>query len=71
LTAVWHQDLPSQLLRSTLRKFMDVTEDLGAAMTTIAPQDLEEDPDLVVVTPNICKAAFPFLLAHSGDPAPK
>lgn len=47
---------------------MDVTEDLGAAMTTIAPQDLEADPDLVVVTPNICKAAFPFFTCTQWRP---
>ena len=45
------QKADPRLLRSTVRRFMEVTEDLGHAMG----EKLEEQDVVVVVTSNICK----------------
>ena len=46
------QKADPRLLRSTVRRFMEVTEDLGHAM---GEAKLEEQDVVVVVTSNICK----------------
>ena len=63
LDLIW-EDLGSQLLTSTVRRFMDVTEDLGIAMADVLTEkNLKEmGSGIVFVTPNICKF---FQILHS------
>ena len=67
LDLVW-EDLGSQLLTSTVRRFMDVTEDLGIAMADVLTEkNLKEmGSGIVFVTPNICKFLTFYSLAKNA-----
>ncbi len=67
LDQIW-KDMESQLLTSTVRRFIEVTEDLGIAMANVFTEKDRNQKEIAFVTSNICKFLLQSLHNSQGVP---